>query len=101
MSFELSKFHLFRPSYFLLLYIFFFAPSSFLDLCSADPNFHIGVFNASPPDPYFQEVVITPGDHFYFDDSIGRPLTLRVGDYNLDGYPHLTAPSFSMPRSLL
>jgi len=69
-------------------------------LCTADPNFHLGVFNATPADPYFQEIVIsatftngsTPENRFYFDDANGRPLTLHVGDYNLDGYPDLLIP---------
>ena len=77
----------FLPSSFSLSFIY-----SFVEMCSADNAFHLGVFGATPPDPYFQQVNITLGDHFYFDDSIGRPLTLRVGDFNLDGYPLTASP---------
>jgi integrin alpha FG-GAP repeat containing protein 1 len=69
------------------------------DLCTADANFRLGVFNSTPPDPYFQEVSITSGDRFYFNDEIGRPLTLRVGDYNLDGYPDVLIPVISKTGS--
>jgi len=60
-------------------------------LCAADPNFHLGdMYNAT--DPYSNEVQLTAGDRFYFDNSMDRPLTLRVGDFNLDGYPDLLIP---------
>lgn len=64
------------------------------NLCSADPYFQLGDLGNAQSDPLVSIVPMSAfsNGHFYFDDKKGRPLNLRVGDYNLDGYPDLLVP---------
>jgi hypothetical protein len=60
---------------------------------SADNNFQFGNVSAS----IGSQVINIPASsfgssHFYVNEAAGRPLTIRVGDFNLDGYPDLLIP---------
>jgi integrin alpha FG-GAP repeat containing protein 1 len=67
------------------------------NLCSADDSFSFT--NVSLPITHSDTLVVDgvsselfTGTRFAFDDLAGRPLTIRPGDYNLDGYPDLAIP---------
>ena len=63
------------------------------DLCSPDPHFTLGSFNGTQSTA---DVVIIPralmGDYHLLSRKDMEPLTVRVGDYNLDGFPDILIP---------
>eukprot|EP00009_Paramoeba_aestuarina_P017504 CAMPEP_0201531390 /NCGR_PEP_ID=MMETSP0161_2-20130828/47485_1 /ASSEMBLY_ACC=CAM_ASM_000251 /TAXON_ID=180227 /ORGANISM="Neoparamoeba aestuarina, Strain SoJaBio B1-5/56/2" /LENGTH=178 /DNA_ID=CAMNT_0047934281 /DNA_START=65 /DNA_END=598 /DNA_ORIENTATION=+ len=71
------------------------------DLCSPDPSFHFGSLHAdSLTDSPDTVKVQIRRSNLYFLSQLGlSPLSLRSGDYNLDGYPDLLIPMVKGPET--
>eukprot|EP01114_Cavostelium_apophysatum_P009861 TRINITY_DN2316_c0_g1_i2.p1 TRINITY_DN2316_c0_g1~~TRINITY_DN2316_c0_g1_i2.p1 ORF type:complete len:678 (+),score=117.31 TRINITY_DN2316_c0_g1_i2:215-2248(+) len=72
------------------------------DLCTSDPNYKLA--NMTTLENSWNTVVVPKEafgypDSFFYPDPRTSALTLRHGDYNLDGYPDLLVPVVSNGKS--